>query len=124
MDIRDWWMMEFEQRSPFRDLFHWAIMPTVDATPQNSQWMNTYRSADAVLAYSEFGRDTMLQQCDNLNFVDIASPAASDRFFPMDDKKAHRDSMGISEDSFIIGTVMRTREGSFIQIYLSPLETF
>tara|TARA_R110000824_G_scaffold180748_2_gene361230 strand:- start:697 stop:2346 length:1650 start_codon:yes stop_codon:yes gene_type:complete len=109
MDIRDWWMMEFEQRSPFRDLFHWAIMPTVDATPQNPQWMNTYRSADAVLAYSEFGRDTMLQQCDNLNFVDIASPAASDRFFPIDDKKAHRDSMGISEDSFIIGTVMRNQ---------------
>ena len=34
MDIRDWWMLEFEQRSPFRDFYHWAIMPTVDAEPQ------------------------------------------------------------------------------------------
>src|SRR5688500_7845485 len=29
-DIRDWWMYEFEERSPFRNYYHWAIMPTVD----------------------------------------------------------------------------------------------
>tara|TARA_R100000008_G_C3585705_1_gene172102 strand:+ start:1875 stop:3521 length:1647 start_codon:yes stop_codon:yes gene_type:complete len=109
MDIRDWWMMEFEQRSPFRDLFHWAIMPTVDAMPQNPQWINTYQSADSVFAYSEFGRDTMLQQCDSLNFVDIASPAASNHYFPMDNKAEHRSSMGISDDVTIIGTVMRNQ---------------
>ena len=56
MDIRDWWMVEFQQRSPFRDFFHWAIMPTVDALPQANQWINTYATADSVFAYSEFGR--------------------------------------------------------------------
>jgi hypothetical protein len=55
MDIRDWWMLEFEERSPFREFFNWAIMPTVDAEPQNSQWIDTYSSADGVFAYSDSG---------------------------------------------------------------------
>lgn len=109
MDIRDWWMLEYQQRSPFRDLFHWAIMPTVDAAPQHPQWINTFQSADAVFAYSEFGRDTLLEQCDNLNFVDIASPAASHAFQPVKDKDAHKESMGLDPNSFIIGTVMRNQ---------------
>ena len=67
MDIRDWWMIEFEQRSPFRDFFHWSIMPTVDAEPQDLQWINTYASADsvsiddlrgAVLTVEWFGRSS------------------------------------------------------------------
>ncbi len=110
MDIRDWWMIEFEQRSPFRDFFHWAIMPTVDATPQDVQWVNTYSSADAVFAYSEFGRDTLLKQCDSINFVDIASPAASKCFTPVADKRQHKSDMGLSPDTFIVGTVMRNQK--------------
>jgi glycosyltransferase involved in cell wall biosynthesis len=110
MDIRDWWMIEFEQRSPFRDFFHWAIMPTVDAKPQDVQWINTYASADAVLAYSEFGKKTLLEQCDDINFIDIASPAASESFSPVDDKRKHKMDMGVSPDAFIVGTVMRNQK--------------
>ncbi len=110
MDIRDWWMMEFEQRSPFRDFFHWSIMPTVDAEPQADQWINTYASADSVFAYSEFGRDTMINQCDDINFVDIASPAASACFSPPEDKAAHKSAMGVSPECFIVGTVMRNQK--------------
>ena len=29
-DIRDFWMIDYQERSPFRRLFNWAIMPTVD----------------------------------------------------------------------------------------------
>lgn len=110
MDIRDWWMIEYQQRSPFRDFFHWAIMPTVDAEPQDLQWINTYASADSVFAYSEFGRDTLLKQCDDMNFVNIASPAASQEFMPIQDKNQHKNNMGISENSMIIGTVMRNQK--------------
>ena len=109
MDIRDWWMCEFEQRSPFRKFFHWAIMPTVDAFPQNDQWMNTYASADSVFSYSEFGRDVLLSQCEDLNFVDMAPPSASHHFKPVEDKDAHKESFGISKDATIIGTVMRNQ---------------
>lgn len=110
MDIRDWWMMEFEQRSPFRDFFHWSVMPTVDAEPQADQWINTYASADSVFAYSEFGRDTMINQCDDINFIDIASPAASKCFSPAPDKAAHKAAMGISPNCFVVGTVMRNQK--------------
>ena len=121
MDIRDWWMMEFQQRSPFRDFFHWAIMPTVDAEPQADQWINTYASADSVFAYSEFGRDTMLNQCDSIKFVDIASPSASECFSPVENKAAHKIKMGISPDSHIIGTVMRNQRR---KLYPDLMEAF
>ena len=110
MDIRDWWMVEFEQRSPFRDFYHWALMPTVDAEPQNSQWINTYDSADSILAYSEFGRDTMLSQCNTINFVDVASPAASQAFQPVPDKRQHKINNGLDPNSIILGTVMRNQK--------------
>jgi glycosyltransferase involved in cell wall biosynthesis len=109
MDIRDWWMLEFEERSPFRDFYNWAIMPTVDAEPQNSQWIDTYSSADGVFAYSEFGRDTMIQQSKNIKFVDIASPCASEKFFPIADKAALREEMGVDDNAIIFGTVMRNQ---------------
>lgn len=109
MDIRDWWMFEYQQRSPFREFFHWAIMPTVDATPQKPDWINTFKSADSVFAYSEFGRDTMLRQCDDINFCGIASPAASQDYVPFINKRQHKSSMGINPDSLIIGTVMRNQ---------------
>lgn len=110
MDIRDWWMFEFEQRSPFRDFFHWSIMPTVDAKPQDPQWVNTYATADSVFTYSEFGRDVLRSQCDDIKFIDIASPAADAQVFKPLDKHAHKQSCGLSGDSFIIGTVMRNQK--------------
>tara|TARA_Y100000296_G_scaffold46988_1_gene53855 strand:- start:77 stop:1714 length:1638 start_codon:yes stop_codon:yes gene_type:complete len=110
IDIRDWWMVEFEQRSPFRDFFTWAIMPTVDAKPQAVQWINTYASADAVFSYSEFGRDTLLNQCDAMKFVDTAPPCASQNFVPVNDKQEHKSKMGIQPSAFIIGTVMRNQK--------------
>jgi glycosyltransferase involved in cell wall biosynthesis len=121
IDIRDWWMMEYQQRSPFRDFFHWAIMPTVDATPQADQWINTYASADAVFAYSEFGRDTLLSQCRDIKFVDTASPSASNIFMPYGDKAAHKASMELSENVLILGTVMRNQKR---KLYPDLFESF
>jgi glycosyltransferase involved in cell wall biosynthesis len=121
IDIRDWWMMEYQQRSPFRDFFHWAIMPTVDATPQADQWINTYASADAVFAYSEFGRDTLLNQSQDIKFVNTASPSASNTFMPYGDKGAHKASMGLSENVLILGTVMRNQKR---KLYPDLFESF
>ena len=109
MDIRDWWMLEFEERSPFRDFYNWAIMPTVDAKPQNWQWINTYSNADAVFTYSEFGRDVLLEQSNNIKFAGIASPCANENFCKIEDKAALKEELGLSKDSIIIGTVMRNQ---------------
>ena len=110
MDIRDWWMIEFEQRSPFRDFYNWAIMPTVDAAPQNNQWIATYEDADAVFAYSEFGRDTLQNQSDNIKFSGIAPPAASENFKPVASRADHKASFGVHPESIIVGTVMRNQK--------------
>lgn len=75
---------EHIERSPFRDFFNFALMPTVDAEPQNPQWISVFAKADGVFAYSEFGRDTMLKQNRHINFIDVASPLASETFVPMD----------------------------------------
>ncbi len=110
MDIRDWWMMEFEQRSPFRDFFYWSIMPTVDARPQNPMWINTFASADSVFAYSEFGRETLLNQSDSINFIDIAPPCANKEVFDkVLSKEKHKDDMGLDSEIFLVGTVMRNQ---------------
>ena len=47
-DIRDFWMFEYQERSPYRPYFHWVIMPTVDSSPQNEQWIATFANADGV----------------------------------------------------------------------------
>lgn len=108
-DIRDFWMLSFENTSPFRNFYNWIIMPTVDAEPQNSEWVETYAEADGIFTYSEFGRDTLLKQSNKINFIDVASPCASDVFKPVENKTQHKTSMGIDPNIYIIGTVMRNQ---------------
>lgn len=108
-DIRDFWMLSFEQTSPFRAFYNWAIMPTVDAEPQNIEWMDTYAQANAVFTYSEFGRDTLLNHYSGINFKGVASPCASYSFHPMKEKDSLRQRLGISNNIYIIGTVMRNQ---------------
>lgn len=120
IDIRDWWMIEYQQRSPFREFFHWSIMPTVDAEPQADQWINTYASADSVFTYSEFGRDVLLDQCRDIKFVDMAPPSASNTFTKLD-KSQVRNTMGVSDDAFIVGTVMRNQKR---KLYPDLMQTF
>lgn len=111
IDIRDVWMIDYQQKSPFRKMFHWAIMPAVDSLHQKEQWIDTYVSADSVLAYCEFGRDTMLEESNNnINFCGLAPPAANEQFFrPVQDKKEHKKSFGFSGDVKIVGTIMRNQ---------------
>lgn len=59
IDIRDWWMVAFQERSPFRQYFKWLVMPTVDSIPQKEEWINTYNGANYVMAYSDFGIDSL-----------------------------------------------------------------
>ena len=77
IDIRDWWMLEFVERSPYRPYYHWAIMPTVDSEPQQEQFISTYLNADAVFTYSEYGKDVIEKASHgHVNVLDIASPGA------------------------------------------------
>jgi glycosyltransferase involved in cell wall biosynthesis len=109
-DIRDFWMLDFAERSPFRPLFDWVIMPTVDARPQARQWMATYDGADAVLTYSDWaGKVLMDQSGGSIKYRGSAPPSAHPAYAPVADKRAHKQQWGLDPDCRIIGTVMRNQ---------------
>jgi glycosyltransferase involved in cell wall biosynthesis len=109
-DFRDWWMLEAQERSPFRRFYKWAIMPTVDSAPQNEQWISTFINADAVLTYSDWGRSVLEKEGGGLiKTMGVASPGAdTETFCPMD-KAEIRKKFGIEPDIFLVGTVMRNQ---------------
>lgn len=109
-DIRDFWMLDFEERSPFRPFYKWCIMPTVDAKPQARQWIATYQSADACLTYSEWAGEVLKDQSGGkINYLGTSPPSAHEAYKPVDDKKKLRSNFGLDPDIFIIGTVMRNQ---------------
>jgi len=109
-DIRDFWMLDYQERSPFRPFYKWCIMPTVDAYPQARQWIATYQSSDACLTYSEWAGEVLKKQSGGkINYLGTASPSAHAAYQPIKDKKGLRSSVGIDPDCFIIGTVMRNQ---------------
>ena len=109
-DIRDFWMLEFAERSPYRDYFKWCIMPTVDARPQARQWVASYASADACLTYSDWAGTGLADQSGNqINYLGSAPPSAHPAYHPVDDKRAHKKKFGLDPDCKIIGTVMRNQ---------------
>ncbi len=109
-DIRDFWMLDFAERSPFRDFFHWAVMPTVDARPQARQWIATYAGADSVLTYSDWAGGVLMDQSGSkIKYHGSAPPSAHPAYAPVADKAAHKLSMGINPSHKIIGTVMRNQ---------------
>jgi glycosyltransferase involved in cell wall biosynthesis len=115
--FRDFWMDEFINRSPYRRLFSYITMPTVDSVPQQPLWLSNYLKCDRILTYTEWGRDVLERQTNGkLKVWDIAPPAANPKdFYPVQDKKAHKEKMGIDPDAFIIGTVMRNQARKLYQ---------
>lgn len=109
-DVRDQWMLEHEERSPFRRFFRWAIMPTVDAMPQSEAWLSTFMDADAVLTYSDWGMETLDREGGGLIRTRGSAPPAADRdmFRPMD-RAALRRKFAFTDDVFIVGTIMRNQ---------------
>jgi glycosyltransferase involved in cell wall biosynthesis len=109
-DIRDFWMMDFVERSPFRKYFKWCIMPTVDAAPQARQWIATYQSADACLSYSDWSGEVLKKQSgEKIKYIGSAPPSAHSAYFPVENKDELRSTFGLNPDDKIVGTVMRNQ---------------
>ena len=111
-DIRDYWMSEFQSRSPYRPYYKWAIMPTVDALCQDDQWLSTYCSADAVLTYQDWSGKTLMDETGGkAKWVGSASPSAEEAFKPLspEEKDTLRQRLGLPVDLKVLGTVMRNQ---------------
>ena len=109
-DIRDYWMASFETMSPYRPYYNLVLMPTVDAEPQNEQWLSTYAAADVILTYQDWSGDVLVKETGgNINWQGSASPAADPCFQPLNDRSEIKESLGLGPDINIIGTVMRNQ---------------
>jgi len=111
-DIRDWWMIQHESTSAFRDYYKWVIMPAVDCDPLREECVNMAIDADRVLSYSEYGKGVIEESASGLGVrvADVCSPAASQHFSPCPDKELHKESMGFMKDVKIVGTIMRNQK--------------
>lgn len=118
IDIRDWWMLEYQERSVFRSWFKWIIMPTVDAEPQAEEWISTFENANLVLAYSDYGIHALRRQSPALLpngrrkmkiFPSPMRPGVDLLTFKPMDKAEIRSFWNINRNIPIIGTVMRNQ---------------
>ena len=110
-DVRDYWMTSYQQFSPLRPFYHWVLMPTVDSAPQQEEWIDTFLHADAIFTYSDFGRDTLAEQSNNkINYIDTTSPGVDLNVFKPLPKDIVRKKLGLPEDAFIVGAVMRNQK--------------
>jgi glycosyltransferase involved in cell wall biosynthesis len=113
IDVRDYWMNYYQSISPFRDFFHWIVMPTVDSSPQQESWIETYASADAVMTYSDWGAEVLRNQSNNkIKHIDTVSPGINLDIFKKLDQESRdklREQFNLKDD-FIIGSVMRNQK--------------
>jgi glycosyltransferase involved in cell wall biosynthesis len=116
VDIRDWWMLEFQERSIFRDWFKWIVMPTVDAEPQSEEWIKTYENANIVLSYSDYGINVLSRQTSKIFgkpkmkiFPKPMRPGVDIKTFNIINKAEAKEHFNISKDIPVIGTVMRNQ---------------
>lgn len=115
IDWRDWWMLEYQERSPFRSWFKWLIMPTVDSLPQAEEWIETYERADLVMAYSDFGVHQLKTQSQTMKvFPEPMRPGVDlQTFIPMDRNEV-RAEFNLSPEIPIIGMVQRNQSRKLI----------
>lgn len=107
-DIRDYWMLSGEYRSPLRPYYYWSIMPTVDSYPQNEEWISVFKDADAVFTYQDWSYNVLQHEGGGqINLICSAPPAASEDFSPLD-RNLIKSHYGLSNHK-IIGTVMRNQ---------------
>lgn len=110
VDIKDPWMMNWENDSPLRPYFHWCIMPTCDSAPQQDDWLDVYSKADAVFAYCDWGLETLRKEGGRLKIQQSTPPGANLNLFkPPVSKEQQKINMGFAPQMNIIGTVMRNQ---------------
>jgi len=115
-DIRDFWMLAYQENSVLRPYFHWVIAPTVDSIPQQLNWLQTFGSADVVLAHTDWAIDYMKSVGHNINAIKSVSDSVdTDVFKPINfSLTLNRAQHFIPENAFIIGAVMRNQKRKLI----------
>lgn len=105
----DSWMMRHQLESPFRPFYKLIWMPAVDASPQNTSWLNMYSQLDAAFGYTDWAVDILNTQGGGLiNTIESAHYCAEPAFQPVLDKAQHKNNIGL-DNTKIIGFVSRNQ---------------
>jgi glycosyltransferase involved in cell wall biosynthesis len=125
LTIRDFWMDSFVYESPFRRIFKRIWMPTVDAMPQNEEFIHQFCHSDVVLTYSDWAKGIIDDQSGGqANTVGSASPSASEEFSMNPSKDKAKEAMGFPPDCKIIGTVMRNQRRKLFPVLIESFSKF
>ena len=111
-EFRDWWMLEFVERSPFfqEKYFKFIAMPTVDALGQKEEWIDTYRNVNLCLSYSDFGVDTLKRHGGIRIYEKPMRPGVDlETFKPRDKLVLKKEWLETEEDIKVIGCCMRNQ---------------
>lgn len=107
--IRDHWMDSFVLDSPFRRMFKFAWMPTIDGSPQKEEWLYDYQRSDAIFTYSDWSKDLVQEAAPTVRVVESTSPIAEKEFRPLENREEIKKKLGL-DGVKIVGTVMRNQK--------------
>lgn len=115
-DVRDFWMLNFPEISPYRPFFHWFVAPTIDSAPQRKEWLQTFANADTVSGHTQWGVDYLRSTNMGMNLVEPVNDAVNtDVFLPSHQpKEIIKKDLGLNPDDIIIGSVMRNQKRKLI----------
>lgn len=115
-DVRDYWMLNFPEVSPYRPFFHWFIAPTIDSAPQRREWLQTFANADTVSGHTQWGIDYLRSTKVPMNLVEPVNDAVNTNVFRPNSqpKEILKQQLGTDPNDFIIGSVMRNQKRKLI----------
>lgn len=125
-DYRDPWYFEYQYTSPLRDYYKWLLMPTLDSNPVRQEWLDMYSNADKLITYSRYGKEVIEAESEGrIKVFGVASPGADlSTFKPVLDKIKHKESVGLNNDSFIVGFVSRNQKRKLFPDFFAALRLF
>lgn len=132
-DIRDYWMFAYQETSPFKDYFHWIIMPATDSSPPKIDWLFTYANADMIMPYTLWAQKTLSNYGrSQLKIFDKIANAGinPNEFFILPNKNELKEGFFDIQKPLVTGLVMRNQKRKlFAEIiitykkYLEALKT-
>jgi glycosyltransferase involved in cell wall biosynthesis len=114
-DIRDFWMMSFQEISPLRKYYNWVVAPTVDSLPQKNAWLQVFKNADMVLAHTDWAVQYLADSNRNITVgPSVADSVDTNRFCPINYGLSFHRAKMLCPQGFIIGSVMRNQKRKLI----------
>lgn len=115
-DIRDYWMIAYQELSPLRKYFHWVIAPTIDSIPQKTEWLLTFQNADVLLTHTDWAANYIKSLNRPINLLGCVSDSVDpETFKPITwSKSYHKNKYNIPQDAIVIGSVMRNQKRKLI----------